>query len=62
MSELATLTLLDVDCAGLLMPTATFPLVFVGMDVICEKKNKNVKYPNCHSKFLMTYGYSKTTK
>lgn len=40
MSELATLTLLDVDCAGLLMPTATFPLVFVGMDVICEKITK----------------------
>lgn len=33
-SELATLTLLEVDWAGLLIPTAGIPLVFVGIDVI----------------------------
>lgn len=33
-SELATLALLEVVCAGLLIQTAALPLVLVGIDVI----------------------------
>lgn len=44
MSEFATLALLEVDCAGLLTPTAALPFVFVGIDVIYVQKKYRQYY------------------